>query len=114
MLVKIIFSLFKVTQEIVNPLFMQVQRASSLTDGTLPFYSGINYQKSVVTYFQELKLPKHLKLNSHFKTSLKNLRKVPTKNYIAICTAARFLATNAFLLKVIEIRPNTKKAMHQF
>ena len=30
-------------------------------------------------------------------------------NYIAICAAVRFLAANAFLLTVIEKRPNTQK-----
>ena len=37
------------------------------------------------------------------------LWKVLTINYIAICVIVRFLATNAFLLILIEIRRNIKK-----
>ena len=44
------FSLFKTNQVKVNSLFMQVQCASSLTDGILLFFSEINYQKGDVTY----------------------------------------------------------------
>ena len=42
MLVWTLFSLFKVNQESVNSLFMQVQCASSLANGILLFYRGIN------------------------------------------------------------------------
>ena len=37
------------------------------------------------------------------------LGKVLTINYIAICVTGRLLATNAFLLILIEIRRNIKK-----
>ena len=55
----------------------------------------------------KVKLSKHLT----FKTPMKNLSKVPTTNYIAIRAAVRFLATNAFLLEVIEVHPNAKKCL---
>ena len=54
MLPKTIFSLFKLksliyaNKERVNSLFMLC--ASSLTDGVLLFYCGINCQKGEVTY----------------------------------------------------------------
>ena len=49
MLVYTIFLLFKVNQETVDSLFMQVQCASSLMNGILLFYSEISCQKDDVT-----------------------------------------------------------------
>ena len=109
----------------VNSLLMQVQYASSLTDGILLFFSGINCQKSDVKFlfkfwlslwfrFQimaKIKPTKASKIQFVFKTSPQNLWKVPSANNISICAALRFLATNAFLLKVIKIRPNTKRTI---
>ena len=60
---------------------------------------------------QKLKLPKHLKFTPYFKTSIKNIGKAPTTNYVGIWAAARFLPAKTFLLEVIEIRPNTKKRL---
>ena len=54
MLVWTIFSLFKINQESVNSLFVQLQCASSLRDGILLFYSGIDCQKSDVAYLFRL------------------------------------------------------------
>ena len=48
MLVWTLYSLFKVNQERVKSLIMRVKCASSLTDGILLFYSGINNQKGDV------------------------------------------------------------------
>ena len=50
MLDRIIFLLFKVNQERVNCLFIQVQCASSLRDSILLFYSEINSQMGNLTY----------------------------------------------------------------
>ena len=50
-----------------------------------------------------------IKFNPLLKNSLTNLCKVLTMNYIAICVTVLFLATNAFLLILIEIRQNIKK-----
>ena len=48
-------------------------------------------------------------IQSIVKNSLTNSWKVLTINYIAICVTVRFLAKNAFLLILIEIRRNIKK-----
>ena len=40
-----------------------------------------------------------------------NLYKVLAMNYVAICVTVRFLATNAFLLILIEVRRNIKKCL---
>ena len=50
----------------------------------------------------------HIKFNPWLKNSLTNLWKVLKINCIAICVTVRFLATNAFLLILIEIRRNIK------
>ena len=50
MLVLTIFPSFEVNKKKVNSLFMQVQCASSLTDGILLFCSGSNCQRGDVTY----------------------------------------------------------------
>ena len=44
MLVYTTFSLFKMNEGKISCLFMQMQCASSLTDGILLFYNGINCQ----------------------------------------------------------------------
>ena len=119
--------LAKVNQERVNSLFMLVQCASSLTDGILLFYSGINCQKaswhfilifSLVhnldfKWWQKLKLPKLLKFSLYFKTFLQNSWKVPTTIYIAICAAVRFLAANLFCSKSWKYVQTSKSVRQQ-
>ena len=51
----------------------------------------------------------HIKFNPQLKSLVTILLKVLTINYIAICVTVRFLAANAFLLILIEIRRNIKK-----
>ena len=51
----------------------------------------------------------HIEFDPKLKSSLTNLWKVLTISYIAICVTVRFLATNTFLLILIEIRRNIKK-----
>ena len=53
------------------------------------------------------KTAKTSKIQSVLQNFLKNLRKVPIRNYVSNFAAERVLATNDSLLKVIEIRPSS-------
>ena len=57
----------------------------------------------------KVKATKTSKIQSIHQDFTEEFIKISTSNYIAICATVRFLATNAFLLKVIEISPNTRK-----
>ena len=56
----------------------------------------------------KVKVTKTSKIQSIFQDFSQEFMKSPD-NKFAMCAAIRFLATNALLLKIIEIRPNTKK-----
>ena len=54
---------------------------------------------------------KRTKIQSVLQDFHEEFIKCPNDDYIPICAAVRFLATNAFLLKVIEIHTNTKNRL---
>ena len=56
----------------------------------------------------KVKATKRSKIQSVMQDYFEEFIKIPAINEIAICAGLRCLATNAFLLKVFGIRPNTK------